>query len=70
MHVLVPLDVHEDDHFTIQESERNNALFTIVLSQILAGDGEVVPDGFRPLKVQPMRLDIPTAFGFVPGGYT
>ena len=69
MHVLVPVNVNQNDHLAFQDPERHLSAFAVVFPRVLAGDGEVVPNGFGPLEVQPVRLDVPAAFGLVPGGY-
>lgn len=68
MHVLVPVNVNQDDHFAIQDPERHQTALAVVFPRVLTGYGEVVPYGFSPLEVEPVRLDVPAAFGLVPGG--
>jgi hypothetical protein len=47
--------VNQNDHLAIQDPERQQTALAAVFPRILAGDGEVVPNGFGPLEVQPVR---------------
>ena len=58
MHFTVSLGVDKHDNLTSQETEGNPSAFTVILTQVFACYGEVVPDRFGADKVQPVGLDI------------
>ena len=69
MHVVVPVNMNQDDWLAMQESKRHQSLFTVIFPPVFAGDGEVVPDGLGPLEVQTVIFNVAAPFGFVPGGH-
>ena len=69
MHVVVAIDVDQNDDLTVQETERHHSLFAVVLPRVFARDREVIPNGIGALEVQAMPLNVPAAFGLVPGGH-
>ena len=44
MVVVTALRVNEHDDFTVQQAERNPARLAVVLANVFACDGKVVPD--------------------------
>ena len=56
MHIIVPVNVNQDDHLAIQDPERHQTAFAVAFPRVLAGDGEVVPNGFGPSKSSPCAL--------------
>lgn len=69
MHIVVSIDVDQDDNFAIQETERHHALLTIVFAYVLASDGEVVPNGFGAFEVQAMQANVASTLWLVPGSH-
>ena len=69
MHIVVVVDMDQHDCLAIQQSKRHHSLFAVVRPRVLAGDGEIVPDGFGPLEVQTVIGNVPAAFGLIPGGH-
>ena len=69
MHVVVSVNMHQNDCLAIQEPKRHQPLFAVILARVFAGDGEVVPNGLGPLEVQTVVFNVAAAFGFVPRGH-
>ncbi len=69
MHFVVSVYMNQDNHLAIEEPEGNHSLLTVVRARVFARDGEVVPDGVRPLEVQAVVFDIAPTFRLVPGGH-
>ena len=66
MRALRTFGVNHYHHFTGQQAEANQAFFSVVLPPVFAGDGEVIPYGVTVSKVEPVFLEVRSAFGFVP----
>src|SRR3989304_9084029 len=69
MHVVVSVNMDQNDCLAIQKTKRHQPFFAVILPRVFAGDGEVVPDGIGPLEVQTVIFNIAAALGFIPGGH-
>ena len=64
------LGVDEHNDLTGQETKGNPSTLTVILAQIFACYGEVVPDRFGADEIQAVRLDVALALRLVPGRHT
>ena len=69
MHIVVSVNMDQNDYLAIQEPKRHQPLFAVIFPCVFAGDGEVVPDGLGPLEIQTVIFNIAAAFGLIPGGH-
>lgn len=58
MIVPVPFGGYEDCNLTSDEANSYPSRFAVDLSDVLASNGEVVPDNFSILEVESMALQI------------
>ena len=62
VHVIVSITMHKDDDLSLEYSESHQSRFAVRFADILAGYGEVVPDGFSADKVEAMIFDVAPTF--------
>ena len=66
MNVVILVRVHQDDDLSIENSESHQSHFAVRLALVLAGNGEVVPNGLSSYEVEAMVLDIASTLGLAP----